>query len=66
MKKSNFFLQFISNVQILSAIIWSLTIIACSWISDKSYVPTVLITAAGFHVVLLTYFEKRKENKKSN
>lgn len=51
--------QFLTNVQILSALIWAITIIACSWVTDKSYVSTILITAAGFHVILLTQFEKQ-------
>ena len=66
MKNSNLVFQFLSNVQILSALIWAFTIIACSWISDKSNVSTILIIAAGFHVILLTQFERRKENNKSN
>ena len=66
MKNSNLVLQVLSNVQILSALIWAFTIIACGWISDKSNVSTILITAAGFHVLLLTQFEKRKKGSKSN
>lgn len=63
MKNSNLVFQVLSNVQILSALIWAFTIIACSWISDKSNLTTILITAAGIHVILLTQFEKRnKEN----
>ena len=64
MKNSNVFLQFLSNVQILSALIWAFTIIACSWVSDKSILSSILITAAGFHVILLTHFEKKKSKNK--
>jgi hypothetical protein len=64
MKNTNVVLQVLTNVQILSALIWAFTIIACGWISDKSNMSTIIITAAGFHVILLTQFEKRiKENK---
>lgn len=52
--------QYLNNVQIASALIWAFTIIACGWIPDKSNVPVILITAAGFHVILLTRFEVRK------
>jgi hypothetical protein len=64
MKNTNVVLQVLTNVQILSALIWAFTIIVCGWISDKSNMSTIIITAAGFHVILLTQFEKRiKENK---
>ena len=66
MKNSSLVPQVLSNVQILSAIIWAFTIIACSWISDKGNVSSILITAAGFHVILLAQFKIRKEAKKSN
>lgn len=66
MKKLNLALRCLTNVQILSALIWATTIIACSWVADKSNLSTILITAAGFHVILLAQVEKRKsENKVS-
>jgi len=52
--------QLFKNVQVLSAVIWALAIIGCSLISDKSHVSTILIAAAGFHVVLLAQSEKGK------
>ena len=52
--------RYLKNLQILSALIWAFTIIVCSWLSDKSNISTVLITAAGFHVLLLTQFAKCK------
>ncbi|MEO1628274.1 MAG: hypothetical protein AAFV25_24205 [Bacteroidota bacterium] len=48
------------NIQILSALIWACTIIACAWITDKSNLSTILMTAAGLHVILLAQFEGRK------
>lgn len=52
--------KFFSNIQILSGIIWAVTIIACGWVQDKSYLSTILITAAGFHVILLSRLNKRQ------
>lgn len=66
MKNSNLIFHVLSNVQILSALIWAFTIIACSWVSDKSNLSIILITAAGFHVILLTQFAKRVKNDKAN
>ncbi len=63
MKDSNKALRILSNVQILSALIWAITIIACGWVSDKSYVPTILITAAGFHVILMTQMSKKQSRE---
>jgi len=60
MKNLSFTLHLLKNVQILSALIWAFTIIACAWVSDKSHVSSILITAAGFHVLLLTQSETNK------
>ncbi len=56
-------LRFLSNPQILSALIWAVTIIGCSYVSDRSTISTILITAAGFHVVLMTQFAKTKPSE---
>lgn len=66
MKKLNLVLHYASNVQILSALIWAFTIIACSWVADKSNLPAILISAAGFHVLLLAQVEKQRTKGKSN
>lgn len=60
MKRSSIFLKSLLNIQILSALIWACTIIACAWITDKSNLSTILMTAAGLHVILLAQFEGRK------
>ncbi|MEL6669145.1 MAG: hypothetical protein AAFP08_09250 [Bacteroidota bacterium] len=60
MKSANQLWRAIRNVQILSALIWAMAIILCSWLSDKEYLSSILITAAGFHVVLLAQADKRK------
>lgn len=54
------FLRWISQTQILSALIWALTIIACGWVSDKAHIPTILITAAGFHVIMMAQVLRKK------
>ncbi len=54
-------LKLIKNVQIQSACIWASAILLCSFITGDSNVATVLITAAGFHVVLMSqHFQVRK------
>jgi len=63
MKKFNLILRFSLNVQILSALIWAFTIIACSWVSDKSILATIVMIAAGFHCVLLAHFETSKSKR---
>lgn len=62
----NRFLRIFRNVQILSALIWALTIILCSWVSDKNDLVTLLITAAGFHVILLAQSERLKQENTPN
>lgn len=53
-------LHLLKDLQIQSALIWAITIIACGWISDKTHVSTILITAAGFHVLLMTWANKKR------
>ncbi|GEM_PF-4480866 len=60
MNNSTKIFRFLSNAQILSALIWAITIIICSGVSDKSNISTILITAAGFHVILMTRFTMKK------
>lgn len=45
--------KLLSNVQILSALIWAAAILICSDLTGNKTVPMVLGTAAGLHVVLL-------------
>ncbi len=47
--------KILSNVQILSALLWAAVIIACSYVTENSIISNILITAAGFHVVLLSH-----------
>ena len=63
MNTSNKAFQILTNPQIISAIIWAITIIACSWVADKSNISTILITAAGFHVVLMSGLTKNLKIK---
>lgn len=56
-------LCFLSNPQILSALIWAVTIIGCSYVADRSTISTILITAAGFHVVLMTRYVQTKPSE---
>lgn len=65
MKNSNIILKLLTNIQIVSALIWAFAIIACSWISGESGISNILIVAAGFHVVLLSRLEKNKSNSEA-
>lgn len=64
MNKFKSVLRLLKNVQILSALLWAFTIIGCAAVSDKSNVSTILITAAGFHVILMSQLIKPKCNEK--
>ena len=52
------------NVQILSALIWAAVIIGCAYISKNDTIQSILVTAAGFHVVLLSTKLQRSPNAK--
>jgi len=65
MKNLTCILKALRNVQIISALIWASTIIACSYFSDKSTISMVLITAAGFHVILMSQIEKGQSTSKA-
>lgn len=48
------------NVQILSALIWVSVIIGCSYATGNNDIAAILITAVGFHVVMMSRFNKEK------
>lgn len=54
-------LKILLNVQILSALLWATVIIGCSYVTENVIVSNILITAAGFHVILLS--QKLKKDK---
>lgn len=56
MKNLKCMFRFFTNIQIVSALIWAVTIVLCGAVSDKNDVFIILMTAAGFHVVLMTKF----------
>lgn len=60
MKISNKALKVLSNVQIWSALIWAAVIIGCSYFTNSKEVSTILIAAAGIHVVLLSTILNKK------
>lgn len=47
--------KILTNVQILSALLWAAVILGCSYVTENILVSNILITAAGFHVVLLSH-----------
>jgi len=53
-------MRLLKDVQILSALIWAATILVSSVLVKDSNIVTLLLTAAGFHVVLLSQMLKRK------
>ena len=54
-------LKLFKDVQILSALIWASTLLACAYFSDKNNIINVIITAAGFHVILMQHFAKNRQ-----
>lgn len=57
-------MNILKNVQIWSALIWASVIMICSFVARDSNIATILITAAGFHVVLLGQHEKQRQEKR--
>ncbi|MEL6124018.1 MAG: hypothetical protein AAFR14_09865 [Bacteroidota bacterium] len=53
-------------IQIVSALIWAVTIIVCGQVGNDSTMATVLITAGGFHVVMLARHEGIRKSKTVN
>lgn len=52
-------LKLLKDVQIISALIWAITILVCSFLGMDSNVKMFIITMAGFHVVLMTMTRKK-------
>lgn len=46
----------LTNIQILSAIIWAIVIIGCGQLTNNPTLSTLLLTAAGCHFLLLNHF----------
>jgi len=55
--------KILSNIQILSALIWAFVIIGSKWISGNSDVSTLLIAAGGIHVILMATKFNPQKNK---
>ena len=53
-----------SNIQIQSALLWAITILGCTIFSSKTAISTILVTAAGFHVIMLYQFVTQGKLKK--
>ena len=64
MGKSSPILRIISNVQIQSALIWAAVILMSSYITKDHIVSMMLISAAGFHVVLLSNYCNKKSRRR--
>lgn len=58
--------EILSNVQILSDLIWAGVILGCSFVTENIMVSNILITAAGFYVILLSQKLKTKESCQVN
>lgn len=50
--------KYLSNPQILSALIWAAVILLCAAVEDKTNIFLILITAAGLHASLMNNFAK--------
>jgi len=58
---------FIKNIQIQSAIVWAITILACSSFTQNKNVSLIIYTAAGIHLLMLNHFiQTKKDEKKSS
>ncbi len=66
MKNQRSFFRFLSNIQIISALIWTFVILVGGWITGNSDLFLVLVTAAGLHVVILAQYERRRLMRSSN
>ncbi len=60
MKKLQKTISVLTNLQILSALIWAAVIIACKQVSGNNDISNILIPAAGIHVILMSHFFNRK------
>jgi hypothetical protein len=63
MKRLQNVLRKFNDIQIYSALIWALTIIISGIIIDNSNLSILLITAAGFHVVLMSTLNSKRKIK---
>ena len=57
--------KILSNVQILSALLWAAVIIGCSYVSENILVSNILVTAAGFHVLLLSQKLRQEDEQET-
>jgi len=55
------FNRLVRDILIQSALIWATTIITCAAFMDTPHVSSILITAAGFHVILMSTHKSRKQ-----
>jgi len=55
--------KLLKDPQIISALLWAITILLCSYFPDKETVMMVLITVSGFHVLLMNEFSKQKTSQ---
>ncbi len=53
-------INIITNVQIVSALIWAMAIMACSYLTTNTTLSSILVVAAGFHVILLAQSANNK------
>ncbi len=67
MNKIHRFISYINNIQIYSALLWAVTIILGSYYHTSEFLSTILITAAGFHVVLMSQYNRpTKQDRAKN
>ena len=59
-------MRIFKDKQILSAIIWADAILLSSIFAPDSNVPIMLITAAGFHVVMMSQLSRNKNKRVSD
>lgn len=64
MKSTSKIFKVLTDIQIQSALIWAAVILLCSYVVRDQTVSMILITAGGFHSVLLSnYFNKKNKTE---
>jgi hypothetical protein len=66
MKSLSKVFKVLSNIEIQSALIWAAVILLCSYVVKDQTVSMILITAGGFHSVLLSNYSKKGGQKKES
>ena len=65
MNKFRRLIPYFNNIHIYSAMLWAITIVLCSYYHKSDNLSNILITAAGFHVLLMYRFNKTTKKERA-